>query len=352
MNRYQEIDLKHQQLRVLLDQFQAEALWLRRTRNIAWFTAGADATVPVSNELGAYSILVTREKRTIFGSNIECRRVRDEEPFEALGFEFHEFGWHTPQTPVISHLISDEGDPETALQNLRCVLNEAEQERYRELGREAASAIEEAAVNVRAGETEFDIAARLDAACRKRGGVAIVNLIGTDERIFQYRHPVPTAKKLEKYALLVLCMRRGGLVVAASRLVHLGAIPTELQEKTARVTLVDATAMAASRAGATLGEILEKIQAAYGDEEWMLHHQGGMIAYLPRERVALPQNPTKLLIGHALAWNPSVAGSKSEDTILVGNNHIEIVTRATSSWPTMTCEIDGMTFERPGILPL
>lgn len=351
MDRLQEVERKHQQVRTLLE--KTDALWLRRSRNIAWFTAGADATIPVSNEMGAYSLVITNEKRIVFGSNIECNRLRDEEPFEALGFEYQEFDWHSPQTPPFHHLISDEGDVETELQNWRTVLSQAEQERYRKLGADAAEAIEEAARAVQKGDTEYQIAARLDAACRQRGGVAIVNLVGTDERIFKYRHPIPTNKKLEKYALCVMCMRRGGLVVAASRLVHLGAIPPELTDKLHRVVAVDAAAIAASQPGTSLNEVLEKMQAAYAaqgeTDQWKDHHQGGLIAYQPRERLALPQSTQKLQAGNALAWNPSVAGSKSEDTILVGNNTVEIVTRtAPHHWPMI--EVDG--FERPAILQL
>lgn len=353
MNRQQEVEFKHQQIRTVLDKHRIDGLWLRRSRNIAWFTAGADATIPVNNEMGAYSVLVTLDKRFIFGSNIELNRIRDEEPFAELGFEFAEFPWYDPET---ADYFSDEGKFEDELQQLRCLLNTGEQARYRKLGQDAAEAIEEAARVVRPGDTEFEIAARLSLACRIRGGTAVVNLVGTDERIARYRHPVPTAKKLEKYALLVLCMRRGGLVVAASRLVHIGTIPAALTEKLYHVAAIDATAMAASRPGRTLGDLLAIIQAAYAQhhesDQWKNHHQGGFIAYLPRERLALPGSTLSLQNGHALAWNPSVAGCKSEDTILVGQNSFEIVTRTTPTWPMVSIELDGLSIQRPGILQL
>lgn len=353
MNQLQEIELKHNQIRALLETHKLKGLWLRRTRNIAWFTAGADAAIPVNNEMGAYSVLVTAEKRTIFGNNIELTRLRDEEPFEALGFDSREFPWYASQT---ADFPGDDGSLEEALQQFRCVLTEGEQTRFRQLGRDAADAIEEAARAVRPGETEFEIAARLDAACRKRGGTAIVNLIGTDDRILKYRHPVPTAKKLDKVALLVVCMRRGGLVAAASRMVHFGAIPAELAEKLHQVAAVDAAAIHASRPGRTLGEIFEIIRNAYEENQeggqWKNHHQGGLIAYLPRERLALPDSPLKLQMGHALAWNPSVAGCKSEDTILVGQNSYDIVTHSISNWPMVRIELDGQLIPRPGILRL
>ena len=56
-------------------------------------------------------------------------------------------------------------------------------------------------------------------------------LIATDERIFNFRHPLPTAKKLERYAMLILCGRQHGLVCSITRLVHFGHLPEEIQKK-------------------------------------------------------------------------------------------------------------------------
>ena len=87
---------------------------------------------------------------------------------------------------------------------------------------------------------------------------------------------------------------------------------------------------AASRPGASLGEVLAVARQAYADEgypnEWRDHHQGGIIAYEGRERVAVPDDPTTIEEGMALAWNPSIAGVKVEDTIVVGADGHGVVT--------------------------
>ena len=59
----------------------------------------------------------------------------------------------------------------------------------------------------------------------------VVNLIATDERIFNFRHPLPTHKRLERYAMLVLCGRQRGLVCSITRLVHFGRLPDDLRRK-------------------------------------------------------------------------------------------------------------------------
>lgn len=356
MERLQEVHHKHDSVRTLLRRQSADGLWLRRARNIAWFTAGADPTIAVDSESGVYGVLVTGRRRVIYTDNIEAARLYAEEKFEDLGFEYTEFPWYNRQQPDMAAIITDDSAIEAELQQFRSVLGEAEQARFRALGRDAAAAIDEAARAVRAGDTEWEIAARLDAACRKRGGMAVVNLIATDERISNFRHPLPTNKRLEKTAMLVVCMRRSGLIVSATRFVNVGAASIELQEKLPKVASIDAVAMVASQPGRTLGDVFAELQgayAAYGEEDqWKYHHQGGLAGYAPRERVATPGDPTVLQAGHTCAWNPSIVGCKSEDTILLNANGFEIVTQASGDWPMLEINLSGQIVKRPGILEI
>jgi antitoxin VapB len=357
MTRLQEIDHKHAQIRALLEQHKAPALWLRRTRNLAWITAGADASIPVETDYGMYSILITPEKRVVYTNNIELTRLKGEEHFEELGFEYVDFPWWQPgRNPDHAGQLTDEGAVEEALTALRSVLTEGEQERLRALGKDAAAALESTVRSIQPGMTEFEIAARLDAACKAFGGQATVNLIGTDERISQYRHPLPTQKKLDKYAMVVLCVRRGGLIVAGTRLGYIGKMPPEVAATAHRIAAIDATVIAASRPGRTLGAIFADLQAAYhaqGEtDQWQLHHQGGPIAYQGRERIATPGDPTLVEAGMAFAWNPSIVGCKSEDTILVGAHGNEIVTAHSAAWPTIDVDLASETLRRAGILEL
>ncbi|PJF40585.1 MAG: M24 family metallopeptidase [Chloroflexi bacterium] len=357
MNRLQEIDHKHEQLRALLEARQADGIWLQRARNLFWMTAGADPTIPVDSEGGAYSILVTPDARTIFTNNIEATRLHAEDHLEDFGFRYREFAWHQPETPQGDGIISDmDANVEAEMQQLRWVLTEGEQNRLRALGRDAAVAIDKAARVIHEGVTEFEIASILDREVRKRGGVAVVNLIGTDERISKFRHPLPTDKQLARYAMLVVCMRRGGLIVSATRFAHIGPAPDELHDKMRAITAIDAAVMAASRPGRTLGEVFDDLLAAYDShgvaDQWQYHHQGGLGGYIARERIATPDDPTVLQAGQMCAWNPSLVGAKSEDTILINDNGFEIVTAHGVDWPTLEVNIDGQTVARPGILEI
>jgi len=55
------------------------------------------------------------------------------------------------------------------------------------------------------------------------------------------------------------------------------------------------------------------------------------------------------LANQAFAWNPSIAGTKSEDTILIGENGFEFLSGPTKAWPTVSVKANGKSYKRAGI---
>ena len=177
-------------------------------------------------------------------------------------------------------------DLRDAFPRLRMNLLPQEQARMRALGSLCAEAMEQAIRSVRPGMTEHEIAARLGAEALRRGVLPIVNLVGTDGRISAFRHPLPTARVLDEYAMLVLCGRRSGLVCSVTRLIHFGRLPADLRRRAEAVSEVDAAFIAATRPGRRLSQVFQAGLGAYAGvgfpEEWRLHHQGGPAGYEPR----------------------------------------------------------------------
>jgi antitoxin VapB len=202
---------------------------------------------------------------------------------------------------------------------------------------------------VKPGQTEYELAALLAAEAESQGVQAIVNLIATDERIYSFRHPLPADKKLDKYAMLILCGRQYGLVCSLTRLVHFGPLPADIARKMEACARVDAAFINTTRPRKTLGEVFEQAASAYAQagypDEWQKHHQGGTSGYEPREYLAVPGSQDQVRLGQVYAWNPSITGYKSEDTMLVGPSGNEILTEI-PGWPMIT--VDG--FKRPAIL--
>jgi antitoxin VapB len=296
-------------------------------------------------------------------NNIEATRLKQEEALVEQGWEFHVSPWYATQG-VLAKLagglkLGADGafpgalDLSVEVARLRTRLTPQEGERYRLLGQLCAEAMHAAARSLQPGQSEYEIAARLGYEAQRRGAQPIVNLIATDARIFSFRHPLPTTKTLERYAMLVLCGRRWGLICSLTRLVHFGPLPDDVRRKSEAVARIDATIIAATRPGKTLGEIFQQIQAAYAEagfpDEWQLHHQGGSAGYEPREFIAVTDSREVVRQGQVYAWNPSITGVKSEDTILVGESDNKVLTEI-QDWPSIPVTVDGWEIPRPAIL--
>lgn len=360
MNERQQ---KQQQIKELLERHGLDALLLQRVSSFAWATCGAASYVNTATDLGAASLLFTPQGDYVLTNNIEATRLAQEEKLDQQGFQIVAPFWYEGANPVAElagnlRLGADVPYPgatdlSAEIAQLRARLLPEEGERFRQLGRLCAEAMDAAIRQVRPGQSEYQIAALLAGETQARGVQPIVNLIATDRRIFSFRHPLPADKTLERYAMLVLCGRRWGLVCSITRLVHFGPLPPELQRKQEACARVDATFIAATRPGARLGDVFSQALAAYAAtgyaDEWKLHHQGGSAAYEPREHVATAASDEIVYEGQAFAWNPSITGTKSEDTILVGAHANEILT-AIPGWPVMEVEVDGQIIPRPAIL--
>jgi Xaa-Pro aminopeptidase len=357
----------HKQSRIteLLKRRKLDGILLQRASSFAWATCGAASYVNTASSFGAVSLLVTPNNRYLITNTIEAPRIENEEKLKYQGWEFHISPWYKEDDTIArltkglkigaDHPYPNTVDVSSDIARFRAKLTQEEGVRFRVLGRLCAEAMDAAIRATRPGETEHQIAARLDYECRNRGVQPIVNLIATDERILAYRHPLPTFKSLDYYAMLVLCGRRWGLVCSITRFVHFGILPDELRRKADAVAIVDAAFIAATRPGNNLNRVfqlgLDSYTANGYPDEWQLHHQGGPAGYEPREFIVTPATKDQVSLLQAYAWNPSITGTKSEDTIQVNEHDNEILT-AIPGWPLIEVEINGKTYSRPAILEI
>jgi antitoxin VapB len=356
---------KHKRIITILEKHDLDGLLIKQVANFAWATDGAASYINTASTYGAGTLLITREARHLITNNIESPRFDLDEGLKDQGWEFHIDPWHLPTDTLAGltqtlKLGADFNYPGTVdlsseLAIARSYLDQNEQARFRKLGKTCAEAMDEAIRNIQPGMTEHQIAGSLAKAAYVRGAQPIVNLIATDERIYKFRHPLPTFKVLNSYAMLVLCGRQKGLVCSITRLVHFGPLPDELVKNSQAAAYIDAAMITSTRPGKTVAEIFQATKEAYAKagypDEYQLHHQGGPAGYDPREFIATPAADIPVAVGQAYAWNPSITGCKSEDTILVGGTSNEVLT-AIENWPTIAVDIDGETIERPAILVL
>jgi len=358
-----ELTAKRQRLLTWMADRGLEAVYLARVANFAWYTGGLEPVVMLSSDRAEAGLLITPDRSYVVCNSIEHPRLRDEDRLEDQGYAFHVSPWHQG-APEFASLLggrrwaadwplpgAEDRSPEIA--RLRYQLVPEEAGRYRQLGRATGEAIERAARQVRPGMSEKEIAGRLAAEAMQNGVTPTLLLVGADERIVRYRHPIPTSRRLESYAMLVLCGRRWGLVASATRLVHFGPLSPELGQKQEACAFVDATFNAATTVGASVSDIFARASAAYQEvgfpDEWKRHNQGGAAGYESRDYEGTPECGETVLAEQAFAWNPSITGIKSEDTILVHAEGIEFLT-TTGDWPGVSVSINGQKLSRPAIL--
>ncbi|HRE47250.1 MAG TPA: M24 family metallopeptidase [Aggregatilineales bacterium] len=358
--RKPEVDSKLDRLRARMVAANIDALHITQNATIAWLTAGALTYIHEATDTSPVSLLVTMDHAYALTDTIEMPRLRDEQGLEALGFEFVVEKWYDKGQALITltegkRAVGDSGGGAAIVQELRSVLSPDEVDRFRYAGHLAADAMDEAIRATQVGDSELLLAGRMTSAARARGGISVVNLVASDERVAQYRHPLPARKSVDKYAMLVMCFRYEGLVISLTRFVFFGAIPSELKARRDACARVDTKLILGTHAGRTLGEMFEIAKAGYAAEGFPEaieeHHQGGSAGYAPREVVARPGLTTIIQPNQAFAWNPSIRGVKSEDTILLTSEGVEILT-AMPGFPTIKVTIPEGTLERPDILQM
>lgn len=173
-----------------------------------------------------------------------------------------------------------------------------------------------------------------------------------DDRVFKFRHPIPTERKIEKYLMVSVNARKWGLIVSLTRFVHFGKLPRDLKNKYEANVFIDCTLMTHTHPGLPAREVLQKGIDAYREkgypEDWKLHHQGGPIGYTGRDYRVSFKTPDLVQENQAFTWNPSITGTKSEDTILATSKGTEMITKPIL-YPTLSMTVADILFTRPAI---
>ena len=358
-----ELHFKINQIRTLIDREGVDAILLQRVSSFSWATCGADAHINTASSDGVAQLLITQKDKFVITNNIEASRLANEEGLGEQGWQFETSPWYengNAANRLIQGMqvgtdgLSHSGkDLSREVSWLRAQLTDQEVSRFKKLASLCAESMQEAIDEVMPGMSEYKISGLLAHATEKRGVQAIVNLVAADKRIFEYRHPLPTDKELQRYAMLVLCGRKWGLVCSITRLVHFSRLPEEVYLKSLAVANIDAAMIAASKPGKTLAEVFKTAQHAYEingfKDEWRHHHQGGLAGYEPREIMATEQTLEPVRTNQVYAWNPSVSGAKSEDTILVDASGSQVLTEI-ADWPVVDVQTDAGIVRRPLIL--
>jgi Xaa-Pro aminopeptidase len=360
-----EIKEKERRVREFLRSKNLKALLLKRQANFSWMTCGGLNLVGITTEVGATSLLIIEKAKFVISNNIESPRMTEEEGLTKQGFIVKTFPWYEDQEVSIVRELIGEGPlgSDVPFQNaivvaddvarLRYSLTPEEVERYRWLGEKVSLALERTMIAGRPGEKESEVVGRLCSEIWKDRIDPVTLMSAADDRVFQFRHPIPTERRIEKYLMVSVIARKWGLNVSLTRFVHFGKLTQELKEKYEANVFIDCTFMAHTRPGIPAREVLQKGIDTYQrmgyPEEWKFHHQGGSIGYTGRDYRVNSKTSDMIQENQAFTWNPSITGTKSEDTILATSKGPEMITRPLL-YPTLSMTVEGISFIRPALL--
>lgn len=366
-----EINQKVEMLQRFMNKHNLGGMMFTQVRNFYWITAGKmNNQIVLNKDVGAASALIMKDgRRLLISTSAEAYRLMDEGMRE-LGFEWVPYNWYEANelkdvrgelmkqlagNEIIGSDIDYPGtlNVDALFRPLRYSLLPTEIERYRWVCSHTTLAVEDVCRNIEPGMTEFELEAITAAELWKYGILPTVFLTAVDERIRNYRHAVPGGAVLKQYAMINVVAEKWGMPVAITRFVHFGELPPELKDKFERTAIVNARYQIATRPGVVMADIFEQCKQWYAEVgyegEWKKHHQGGAIGYDDREYVIWPGNPNVVQVNQPFAWNPTITGSKVEDTILVQEDGFEVLT-ASGNWPVIDVIIDDKNYPQPGVL--
>ncbi|WP_254536902.1 M24 family metallopeptidase [Halomarina litorea] len=376
---------KRARLDEFLDEEDVEAVWFARSASFAWLTGG-DNVVDRAGDVGVAAVGYDGDGLEVVTDDIEAPRLRAEELPDDVPVEAYEWFGATLGEAVAERSARpaavDFDVPGSSFEDLdasplRQPLTDDDCEAYRALGRETAEAVEAVCRECSPEDTEREVAADLRERLARAGIDSPVALVGGEERAPTYRHYTPTDTEIGGYALASVTARRGGLYASCTRTVAFDP-PEWLEERHDAASAVEVSALAATRAvgfegspeaakeakGGTAGDVFAALQSAYEavgwPDEWRRHHQGGAAGFAGREWIATPGGKAPVVLPMGYAWNPTVEGAKSEDTVLVTGEGYEVLTATDGGdWPTQSVDAVGelddgtdleLALDRPAVL--
>lgn len=354
-----EFMIKLDRLRGLMKDERVDAIYIKRQDNFAWLTCGRRNYVGMG-DIGNCGLLILSDSLYAVTNNIEAPRMKTECKLEELGFDIRFGLWHDTsfEKRTIDELVpSGKVLFDTAdggkIKLLRFDLTDAEIARYQEIGYDASLAMESAAMGISVGMTEFEIAGLIMKNMEEKGLELLSCMVAADERMSLYRHPLPTDKKVVKKVQIGGNFRRDGLVVCMTRYVYFEEPSDTIRKQYHDTQVIDCTYMASCLPGISFSDVLRLGQSKYKElgyaEEFPKHHQGGPIGYAGRDYRVDFTTPGVISGHQAFCWNPSITGTKSEDTVICTDNGVIPVSRPVL-FPKVEIEVCGQVFIRPDIL--
>ncbi len=358
-----EIKQKEHRLWKGLQEKQLDGVLISRRSNFSWITGGGDSHIFLASEAGAESLLITPRGKYLLAHTMDGERMLDEE-IAGQGWVLRQYSWFEGREAILDNLTQamqigcDIPNPgftfldEAFWRCLEFPLLPVEVDRVREIGRLAEAAMYQVGSSIQPGETELEIGGRLSHAFIQRGLYPDVLLVGSDERLYKYRHCLPTPKPIKNLVLMHVAGQKYGLHANITRTVHFGPRSQELNQRHYAVSYIHNQVLAHLKPGYPYRDLLQVIKDSYSEagfpDEWQGHFQGGAAGYEACYPLMLLDPGAEIGENEAYDWLITVPGTKSEELSLLTDRGVEIPS-VVGNWPTLQFFTGGISIRLPDI---
>jgi Xaa-Pro dipeptidase len=350
-----------------LDLIPYDAVVLKRPQNVGWITRGSNTPIDRSSPIDPVWLVITAHTAIVVTTTIEAARVQEElhipgsSDYTIVQVPWYGSDYHLVILGVLSELFANVGreiivaadddveghDVSDDLIALRMVLDDSEQASLIALGAHATTALEEALAQWEPGDTDFMVQAEVLRNLETTGIQAPIIIVGGDERLERFRHPLAVGAPMNHRVVAVIVARLHGLHVAVTRYAASTPDSARLAADMETVRAIESATLQSLKPGQTYGQTLKTLANAYSAaghaNAWTEHYQGGPIGFDQREFEIAPTDVGSrwfshtVEVGHAVAFNPSLTGgAKVEDTYLITASGPLLITKSRSIGVTAT----------------
>jgi Xaa-Pro aminopeptidase len=361
-----DVHIKQARVRQFLDREGLDALVLGRQDNFAWLTAGGDNRVVTTTEMGAGFAVITRDHHWLVSHYMDGRRLVEEQVPDQ-GYELVTMYWHqgSPEARIVEltrdmRVGADFPLPgarqySAKIVDLHYPFTDLDLRRLRWMGRTSDELLTRVARELRPGVAEQEIAARLAYEYTLAGITLDALMVGADDRVRRYRHPIPTGKRLERYAFLHPPGRRWGVHANVTRLVHFGEPPHDVRKAFDAVITVAAHVATMLAPGVRFADILAEQKRLYARlgyaDEWNYHFLGGISGYTLVDPARCLDPEARAVARQSYGYFITITGAKFEELMLLTEAGAELASLPPDTqWPARTVETPRGEFTVPEIL--
>ena len=337
-----------QPLRELMKEKGLGSFVLRRNPNLAWAIAGR-AHVPTTIDMACFDLIITQDSATAITNVVEAPRLIAEElPSEVTVKTIKWSEGRDSLLPTGPKVGSDQPgadrvDLGTEVEIIRASLIDSDLARFKEICIDAAVALGNAMKEIESSDREIDVAGLITHSLWQADlEIAFLGVAGQD-RVHQFRHPLPTDAIVGNRVSASICAKRKGLIASVTRIVTFGEVTGQMVSDYTSIFKVEAALLDATVVGAPFSDPINAAIAAYpangfDADEWTKHHQGGPTGFLPRDWPANQGSSRLIANNQPIAWNPTGKGWKAEDTIVATNSGVKMLSND-PDWPSF--EVNG-----------